>query len=208
MFISFSFLLYIVIFILSNILLFSLFFLIYFSSSHFNILAHIVNFFSCVAFASCNSMMCHFEAIVMYCQCSVSVVSFFRNSFLVLMFQLVSVDWVHYKLFFTVYPEAHLFSCEIPVRDWGLLLHACEQEVANWIRSGWCLLEFQSLRPCSFGWKAMAESTVRWFVVKEKHCLLAEKVWLIRQANMTFIVLCHCKFWMNFFPFIYHIPVW
>ena len=29
----------------------------------------------------------------------------------------------------------------------------------------------------------MAESTVGWFVVREKYCLLAEKVWLISQAN-------------------------
>jgi hypothetical protein len=29
----------------------------------------------------------------------------------------------------------------------------------------------------------MAESTIRWFIVSEKYCSLAEKVRLIRQAN-------------------------
>ena len=29
----------------------------------------------------------------------------------------------------------------------------------------------------------MTESTVDWFIVREKYCSLAEKVWLISQAN-------------------------
>jgi hypothetical protein len=29
----------------------------------------------------------------------------------------------------------------------------------------------------------MAKSTIRWFIAREKHCLLVEKIWLIKQAN-------------------------
>jgi hypothetical protein len=45
--------------------------------------------------------------------------------------------------------------------------------------------------PCSLSWKVMAESTVHWFVVREKHCSLAEEVQLIRQANMTSVRPTH-----------------
>jgi hypothetical protein len=36
---------------------------------------------------------------------------------------------------------------------------------------------------CLLRWKVMTESTVRWVVVREKHCLFTEKVRLIRQTN-------------------------
>ena len=46
----------------------------------------------------------------------------------------------------------------------------------------------------------MAESTVGWFVVKEKYCLLAEKVRLISQANGTHKQrgLEHIESWQSF----------
>ena len=39
--------------------------------------------------------------------------------------------------------------------------------------------------PCSLRWKAMAESSVRWFIVREKHCSFAETVRLIRQLYLA-----------------------
>ena len=38
---------------------------------------------------------------------------------------------------------------------------------------------------CSLCWKAKAENTVRWFIVREKHCSFAKIVRLIRQANIA-----------------------
>jgi hypothetical protein len=46
-----------------------------------------------------------------------------------------------------------------------------------------CSQFIHSDKACSLGWKAMAESTIHWFVVRKKHYSLAEKVRLIRQAN-------------------------
>ena len=39
----------------------------------------------------------------------------------------------------------------------------------------------------SLRWKAMAESIIRWFIVREKHCSFAETVRLIRQANRAYV---------------------
>jgi hypothetical protein len=46
----------------------------------------------------------------------------------------------------------------------------------------------------AFGWKAMAEINVCWFVVREKHCSLAEKIHLIRQVKETTINQMTCHF--------------
>jgi len=39
--------------------------------------------------------------------------------------------------------------------------------------------------PYSLCWKTMTQNTVRWFVMKEKHCSFAKIVRLIRQANIA-----------------------
>jgi hypothetical protein len=46
------------------------------------------------------------------------------------------------------------------------------------------VLAWVCIHACSRGWKVMTESIVRWFVVREKHYSLAEKVRLIKQTNM------------------------
>ena len=61
---------------------------------------------------------------------------------------------------------------------------------------------------CLLCWKVMAESTVRWFILREKRCLFAEIVRLIRQANRAFVSIAWCSILFIFICLFVSTYIW
>ena len=68
------------------------------------------------------------------------------------------------------------------------------------------LVRQQQHGPCSLCWKARLKNIVRWFVMREKYCYIAEKVRLISQANraMFYVIVLLLLIWAASFVWTHH----
>ena len=89
-----------------------------------------------------------------------------------------------------LYPTWLVYVSQAPLRSklnrllgtWFISVLPMPDTTAREISAFWAQVTATWLA-YSLVWKVMAENIVHWFIVKEKHCWLAKKIRLIRQAN-------------------------